>query len=867
VRVAGLFWIAILMCLSVSAKHIAGGEISYIYLGPGATANTIKYRVLLRLYRECDAPQDAAQLDPNATFGIFATGSSASFLTRTVPLEKKETVLLTTPDPCIGNPPRICYEIGFYSFEVDLPITSTGYTISYQRCCRIDGIFNLINSQFAGATYSAFIPGNTTLVPNAVENSSPVFRASDTVIICANSFFKYDFGATDVDKDALEYRFEEAYIGGSTNQPAPPVPTAPPYAGVNYNFGFSSISPLGPDVIINAQTGMISGTAPNAGIYVVTVAVVEKRSGQIINIHRKDLHLKVADCTVAAAELDPSYITCDGLTLRFFNKSTSPLIKTYDWDFGISNNSSDESTESSPAFTYPQPGEYVVRLITNRNDKCSDTATTIAKVYPGFTTDFTIQQTCRGIPYSFIDNSQTVYGTVNKWKWDFGNTSATNDTAITKNASYTYTQSGIYNVSLIVFNSLGCVDTVFKQLDVGDKPALFLSGDTVICNIDTLQLNAVGTGTFSWSPNYMINDNQINNPLVSPDVPTRYTVTLTQAPGCENTKSIFVDVKTFVSLNVGADTTICLGDSILLQPITDGVNFRWSPASTVSTPDKKFTWVKPTETTRYSLFSTIGKCQANDGLVIATVPYPLAFAGRDTAVCYGDQVQLFASGGSQYLWQPGNTLNDQTLQNPIAQPWQTTDYIVGVYDNQGCPKPVYDTIQVRVVPPVPAFAGNDTVVVIGEPLQLQASGGAVYRWTPGSFLNNPNIPNPIARLNDDISYVVRVATPEGCFATDTMQVKVYKTPPEIFVPTVFTPNDDGLNDKLTPIPVGIRQMLYFKVYNRYGELVFSTDIIGKGWNGIFRGKDQGNESFVWHALGIDYLGNEVFRKGQFTLIR
>jgi gliding motility-associated-like protein len=115
--------------------------------------------------------------------------------------------------------------------------------------------------------------------------------------------------------------------------------------------------------------------------------------------------------------------------------------------------------------------------------------------------------------------------------------------------------------------------------------------------------------------------------------------------------------------------------------------------------------------------------------------------------------------------------------------------------------------------------------------------------------------------------VVRVATPEGCFATDTMQVKVYKTPPEIFVPTVFTPNDDGLNDKLTPIPVGIRQMVYFKVYNRYGELVFSTDVIGKGWNGIFRGKDQGNESFVWHALGVDYLGNEVFRKGQFTLIR
>ena len=114
---------------------------------------------------------------------------------------------------------------------------------------------------------------------------------------------------------------------------------------------------------------------------------------------------------------------------------------------------------------------------------------------------------------------------------------------------------------------------------------------------------------------------------------------------------------------------------------------------------------------------------------------------------------------------------------------------------------------------------------------------------------------------------MRVSSREGCYAFDTVNVKIYKTPPEIFVPTAFTPNDDNLNDRLIPIPVGIAQLVYFKVYNRYGELVFSTEEIGKGWNGVYKGRDQGNESFVWHALGIDYLGNPVFRKGQSTLIR
>ena len=87
------------------------------------------------------------------------------------------------------------------------------------------------------------------------------------------------------------------------------------------------------------------------------------------------------------------------------------------------------------------------------------------------------------------------------------------------------------------------------------------------------------------------------------------------------------------------------------------------------------------------------------------------------------------------------------------------------------------------------------------------------------------------------------------------------------MPSAFTPNGDGLNDIFRPIPVGIEKLVYFKVYNRYGEMIFSTSEVGKGWNGIYKGKSQGNEMFVWYVLGVDYLGRKVFKKGETRLIR
>jgi gliding motility-associated-like protein len=161
-------------------------------------------------------------------------------------------------------------------------------------------------------------------------------------------------------------------------------------------------------------------------------------------------------------------------------------------------------------------------------------------------------------------------------------------------------------------------------------------------------------------------------------------------------------------------------------------------------------------------------------------------------------------------------------------------------------------------------------VVANQPLQLQATGGTTYAWTPAIGMNNPSIANPVVVIGntpDSIIYKVRVGVPEGCFAEDQLQVKVFKTNPDILIPTAFTPNYDGRNDVFKPVAVGIKAMEYFRVYNRWGQLLYSTNSVGSGWDGTFQGKEQATGTYVFMAKAIDYLGNEINRKGTVLLIR
>lgn len=869
---------------SLSAAHIRGGELMYRHLGADTVNGVIRsrYELTLKLYVDCSA-RGTGQLDQSVSFTIFEKTGGVRFLQNvTAPFTSEQRIQYDPrSNPCIVNPPTdVCYRLRYYTTIVTLSDSEDGYSVAFQRCCRIDNIRNVGgNSGDIGATYSCEIPG-TKALHAATHNSSPSFNPNDAIAICVGTNFTFDFSAIDIDGDSLVYEFCNAYVGGGRDPGdciscTSPVPTSsPPHSQVGYRAGLSGTIPLGASVSIDSKTGLISGTAPNAvGQYVVTVCVKEYRRGILFNTHRKDIHIAVSNCQPLRAFLSPDYSFCDDLNVTFQNGQVNPAGTVYIWNFGDGTGNDTVTTALGQIqHQYADSGNYTVKLkVLLAAGQCVDSTTTQAKVYPGFFPGFVSSGSCVLTPFSFIDTTYSRYGTVNKWAWNFGDETTDTDVSVVRTPNYKYNSLGFKTVTLQVESDKGCKGSATAQIEVRDRPNLFLPfKDTLICSIDELPLIATAPGTlnpvFTWTPTNNIRFANTANPIVDPKTTTTYKVNVNDN-GCIADDSVRVRVVDYVTLSTAPDTTICLTDQVQLKAFGDGLRFEWTPATDLDDPFNRSPFATPVTSTTYSVLARIGGCSATDQISVRTVPYPFVDAGEDRVICFRDSTLLIATiDGAFFNWSPQSTLLDANTLTPLALPRFSTNYVLTVTDTIGCPKPSRDTVQVTVRPPVPAFAGNDTVIVVGQPLQLRATGGDFYLWEPAFALTADNIANPIANLTQNQRYSVRVSTPEDCFAYDTINITVYTTAPDIFVPNAFTPGR-GTNAIFRPIPVGIAKLDYFRVYNRWGQMVYSNATPGQGWDGKIGGRDQGTDTYVWMVQGTDFTGKTVFKKGTVVLIR
>lgn len=880
------FFLKIFTCLvmltafakQAHADHLKGGWIKYEYLGASG-AGYSRYSITVYQYISCASTDE--QIDQSIFLGIFDRGSNTLIsnltvpLTNTVRLEKN----IDSENPCINPKVPVCYLVESYNTTVSLKDNNDGYSLAMQRCCRIPGIINVFNSDSYGLTYTVTIPGviGGTVYRN---NSSPVFDIKDTVLVCYNSPLELDFHATDADGDSLSYFFCSGLTGGSKTKPQPNPPGKPPYNQLMYNGGggYSGVEPLGTGVTIDNNTGLITGIAPpDVGTYVVSVCVYEYRNGVFISQTRKEIHVDVGNCKISAAKLNPEYITCDGYDFTFFNQTTTDPSFKYYWDFGVPGITTDTSTIKSPMYIYPDTGYYTIQLKVANTAGCEDSATSRIGIFPGFIPGFSINGSCILNPYSFIDKTTTKYGYVDTWKWNFGDGTTLADTSHIQFPTYTYPDTGTKTITLIVSNSKGCVDTASKDLKVNLGPDLFLGfKDTLICSIDTLKLNSSTTtagAQFTWSPFYNLINMHGSDPFVFPKVDTTYQVNVSFG-GCTTTDSVRVRVIDNVFLSITDDTSMCLTDTLQLNSITNALYFNWSPSTYLSNASAANPYTVPLSNIQYILEASVGKCNARDTVTIKPVPYPSADAGADTSICFGKTVKLNADiTGSEFTWSPVNSLlNSNTLQ-PTAGPQVTTAYILSVTDTLGCPKPRTDTITVVVIPPVQAYAGPDQNIVINQPVQLNADGAGAngtYIWSPPVYLNDPAVKNPVATLTggiDTIQYVVKATTKEGCAGYDSVVLYAFETLPDIFIPSAFTPNGDGLNDRIKPILAGIKDLIYFRIYNRWGNLMYSANEDGPGWDGSYGGQMQPSGTYVYIAHARDYNGKLIERKGTIVLIR
>jgi hypothetical protein len=328
-----------------------------------------------------------------------------------------------------------------------------------------------------------------------------------------------------------------------------------------------------------------------------------------------------------------------------------------------------------------------------------------------------------------------------------------------------------------------------------------------------------------------------------------------------------------------------VGNVLNWQSSTDAVNYNdFAPVLTQTV----YNIVGLTQSTDYRVIVKSGVCPNDTSTVASAILLPAKFPQAstepaDTTICYGATATLNAliTIGTSYDWTNAGPLTG-TVSGPIlstpfaiqegATPLKTTNYVLSI-TNTGCPNPLRDTFDVHVIPQIVVNAGNDTSVVYNQPLQLSASSndpGDDFTWTPATGLNDPDIADPIGRYGleiDSVRYVVKAYQPNtGCYGVADIVVKVFKTPPDIFVPNAFTPGGSS-NNLFRPIAVGLSSILYFRVYNRSGQLVFNTRIPGQGWDGNLDGVPQPAGGYVWEVRGVSYLGKPIFKKGVMVLVR
>lgn len=536
---------------------------------------------------------------------------------------------------------------------------------------------------------------------------------------------------------------------------------------------------------------------------------------------------------------------------------------------------------------------------------------------------------CTGESISFVNLSNG--GT--SYLWDFGD----GTTSTSYQPMHTYADTGTYEVSLIVTDPTSCIfaDTTYLTVTVSKEPNLTVIGGTSVCVGDTLQLFASGADNYSWVPATGLNDASISNPVAV--ITSNITYTILGSSVCGSAQqdvpvSIFED-----GTNIIADTNMCKGDTIVL--FANGAdNYQWTSSSPINNSDSNKITISPLELATYTLSMVDSNdCEWTKQVVVdVDTLLPIAKVSNDTIVCIGDEIQLAASGGAGYVWVPDLWLDDNMVANPLTLPLKNVIYRVGVWNGCGID---YDTVQVEVHQ-IQAKATNDTLGCWGNTIQLSASGGESYLWTPEDQFQNPRIQTPEIEVFGPAEYQVLITDTLGCTDTKTVQIdtipkpfveaglpltiefgkekrieasaqngEYYWSPEEsidcptclqpnvspeetttyfltmvdkngcqaidsvivyvsgaLFVPNTFTPNDNGLNDIFLAYGREIATF-HMLIFDRWGQVIFESKDINQGWDGSYKGEIVQDGTYVWKINYTEVAGKERKMIGHVNLLR
>jgi gliding motility-associated-like protein len=391
---------------------------------------------------------------------------------------------------------------------------------------------------------------------------------------------------------------------------------------------------------------------------------------------------------------------------------------------------------------------------------------------------------------------------------------------------------------------------------------------TLMCVGGSATLNPIGaTNGFTWTTSSSLNTSIPSSAIATPINTQTYYLTGDDGV-CVGNGSVVINVIPTPTLNLGNQTLyLCSGKSATLTA-TGALNYTWSPAGSLNTPNGAVVVASPNSNTTYTVigsntYSNV-TCSDQKSITIYVVPYlSNAVVSESVAVCLGQPATLKASGGSVNTWWPIDNMDDPNAAEVHVTSPVTTVYSVNISNNGLCP--VTRTVLVQVNPLPIIDAGRDTTFNINEPMYIAAIGSGTISWIDGPSIYCKNCPMTQVFPTKSTCYTVKAINEFGCEVTDQMCIEITQEH-LIYVPNSFTPNDDGLNDEFKVYGDGL-SIIKMTIYDRWGRELYFKEGDDAMWNGKYKDEVCEEGVYIYRFLYRSISGQRIYKTGNLTLLR
>lgn len=537
------------------------------------------------------------------------------------------------------------------------------------------------------------------------------------------------------------------------------------------------------------------------------------------------------------------------------------------------------STSMSPVITPNTPG-ILVYTATGSYAHCPDYVHTYTIRVDTPAIGLTVKDTiCLGM--SDVVDFSSAGGPGYHYLWSSNPTGVTFSNDTIPNPIFTPPAVGTYTLSAYVTspaNAAGCGATDVVDLLVLPNTMTVSPVDTSICLGQVVQ--ATGTIGYSnifsyqWLPTAGIANSNILNALITPDTSALYVVTASFHKCPDIHATLNLHVQPLPQVYVGGNRPMCQFDTVHLHAVVNPTwfgpyTYSWTPATSLDMTTGASAVFSGSVTTNVVVtVSTSAGCTGKDSANITIIPGNFASVAVDQGFCPHDSkiipLASTAAGITSYHWYPPMYVSDSMSGAPTVSPITTQTYSIVATNANGCKDTVYWTA--TVYPDAVIEVGDSLTLYPGESYHINAMTNCTsFLWFPVAGLDNPFVSNPTATPDVSTRYIVTATTEHNCVSSDTLSIYV-SDESLLAMPNAFVPGT-GPNNSFKVILRGIASLNYFRVYNRWGNLMFETKNLSEGWDGSYKGEPQEMGVYVYDVQAVSSTGKIFHKTGNVTLLR